>query len=48
MRQKRNMLKTEEQGKIAQDQINEEEIGNLPYPKRIQRNDSTDVPRSQK
>ena len=29
MRQQKNMLQTKEQGKNLQDQINEEEIGNL-------------------
>ena len=36
-----------EQGKNPQDQINEEEIGNLPQ-KRIQSNDSKDDPKSWK
>ena len=30
MRQQRNMLQRKEQGKNLQDQINDEEIGNLP------------------
>lgn len=36
-----------EQDKISQEQLNEEEIGNLPE-KIIQSNDSNDNPRSQK
>ena len=41
------MLQMKEQGKNLQDQINEDEIGNLPE-KTIHSNDSKDDPESQK
>ena len=46
MKWQKNLLQTKEQGKNLQDQINEDEIGNLW--KRIQSNYSKDDPESRK
>ena len=48
MRQKKNMSQMKEQGKNLQDQINEEETGNLPEKEFRVINNSRDDPESQK